>query len=145
AAEQRLQRPRPVAVVAMAVCDQDVGDALAACGFGDGRMVRLVCGARINDRHAAAADEISVGAEKYVGRGIVGDDAADLRRHLLGDAVVDINASIEGKLCRHVLVKGFWTPRSILAKRDSEGSAARNSTLICEANKRKMWPLPAKT
>jgi len=90
-------------MIAMAVCDQDMGDALAARGVGDCRKMRLIDGTRVDDRHAAAANEIGVGAEKGVGRRIVRNDAPNLRRNLLGYAVVDLNASIEGKLCRHGL------------------------------------------
>ena len=145
AADQRLQAPRPVAMIAMAVGDQDVGDSLAAGRLDDGGEMLLAGRTGIDDGHAAAAHDISIGAEKGIGRRIVGDDAAHLRGDLLGHAVVDINASIEGKLCRHGLDLGFWPIRAILAERDSDGSAARNSTLICKANERKMWPLQAKT
>jgi len=100
-AEQRLQGARAVAMVAMAVGDQDVGDALATCGLGDRNKMLLVGRTGVDDRHATAAYEISVGAEEGVWARIVGDDAAHLRRDLLGNAVVDINTSIEGKLCRH--------------------------------------------
>jgi len=133
-------------MIAMAVCDQDMGDALAARGVGDCRKMHLIGGTRVDDRHAAAANEIGVGAEKGVGRRVVRNDAANLRRNLLGYAVVDLNASIEGKLCRHGL--DYRLPnnaRPILAKRDSDGSAARNSTLICKGIWRKMWPLRTKT
>jgi len=115
-------------MIAMAVRNQDMGDALAARSFGDGGKMRRVRGARVDDRNPAAADQVSVGAEKGVGRRIVGDDAANLRRHFLGNAVVDLDASIEGKLCRHGLVIGFWTTRPILAKRDTDGSAVRTQS-----------------
>jgi len=145
AADQRLQVSRPVTMIAMAVGDQDMSDALAAGRFDDGGEMLPVSRPRIDDGHAAAANEVSIGAEEGVGRRIVGNDTAHLRGDLLGHAVVDINASIEGKLCRHGLDLGFWPVRAILAERDSDGSAARNSTLICKPNERKMWPLQAKT
>jgi len=101
AAEPLLQRPRTVAMVAMAVGDQDMADALAPRRFGDGRKMSLVGRAWVDDGHAAAADEIGVGAEEGVGRGVIGDNAAHLRGDLFGHTVVDIDASIEGKFCRH--------------------------------------------
>ena len=126
-------------MIAMAVCDQDMGDALAPRRLRDCGKMSLVGRAWVDDGHATAADEIGVGAEKGVGRRIVRNDAANLRRNLLGYAVVDLNASIEGKLCRHGLdYRLLNNARPILAKRDSDGSAARNSTLICKANERKM-------
>ena len=88
-------------MVAMAMGDQDMADALAPRRLRDRRKMRLVGRTWVDDGHAAAADDIGVGAEEGVGRGIVGDDAAHLRSDLFGHAVVDIDASIEGKLCRH--------------------------------------------
>ncbi len=103
AAEQFLQRTRTVAMIAVAVGDKDVGDALAAGGLGDRREVVIVGWPRIDHGDMAAADEIGVGAEKGVRRRIVGDDAANLGRDVLGDAIVDISAAIEGKLGGHGL------------------------------------------
>jgi hypothetical protein len=53
--------------------------------------VRLVEGARIDDGDLAAANDVAVGAEEGIGARIVGDDAPDARRDLLGDAIIDID------------------------------------------------------
>ena len=63
----------------------------------------LVGGTGVDDRDLAGADEIGIGAEESIWAGIVGDDAADAGRDLFGHAIVDIHASIEGKLRRHGL------------------------------------------
>ncbi len=80
-----------------------VASAIAArCAF--------VGGARIDHRDLAGADDIGVGAEKGVRARIVGDDAPDVGRDLLGHAVVDVHATIESKLRRHGLevLLVFW-------------------------------------
>ena len=104
AAEQRLQGARPVAMVAMAVRDEDVRQALAFDRGGDRLQMPLVGGTRVDDGDVAAADDIAIGAEKGVGARIVGDDTPDAGRDLLGDAIVDILTAIESKRCRHGLL-----------------------------------------
>ena len=94
----------------MAVGDEDMGEPLALDRGGDRLQVPLVGGTRVDDGDVAAADDIAIGAEEGVGAGIVGDDAPDARRDLLGDAVVDILAAIEGKLRRHGLLS-CWSSR----------------------------------
>ena len=104
AAEQLLQGARPVAMIAMAVRDEDVRQPLAFDRGGNRLQMPLVGGTRVDDGDVAAADDITIGAEKGVGARIVGDDTPDARRDLLGDAIVDILTAIEGKRCRHGLL-----------------------------------------
>jgi hypothetical protein len=88
----------------------------------------FVGGTRIDDGDLTAPDDISVGAEEGVGSWIVGDDAPNARRDLLGHAIVDVNAAIEGKLRRHDL--GLLGNLSlILAERTGGGSAALQAAL----------------
>ena len=103
AAEQRLQGARAVAMVAMAMRDEDMSEALAPYRGGDRLQMPLVARARIDDGDLAAADDVAVGAEEGIRARIVGDDAPDAGRDLLGDAVVDILTAIESKRCRHGL------------------------------------------
>ena len=104
AAERFLKRARAVAMVAMAMGDEDVADALALGRVGDCLDVPLIVGSRIDDSDVSAADEIGVGAEERVRRGVVGDDAANSGRHLFGDPVMHVNAAIEGKFRRHLVL-----------------------------------------
>src|SRR4029079_17205674 len=106
AAEGLLKCACAVAMVAMAVRYEDVADTLALGRICDCPDVPLIIGSRIDDSDISAAYEIGVGAEERVRRGIVGDDATNSRRHLFGDPVMHVNAAIEGKLRRH-LVLGF--------------------------------------
>ena len=104
AAEQRLQGARPVAMIAMAVRDEDMRQPLVFDRGGNRLQVPLVGGTRVDDGDVAAADDVAIGAEKGVGARIVGDDTPDARRDLLGDAIIDILTAIEGKRCRHGLL-----------------------------------------
>ena len=70
---------------------------------------------------------IAIGAEEGIGARIVGDDAPDAGRDLLGDAIIDILTAIESKLCRHGLysrVGLLVEPAPIVAERTGGGSAA---------------------
>ena len=59
AAEQRLQGARAVAMIAMAVRDENMGEALALDRGGDRLQMPLVGGTRIDDGDLAAADDDS--------------------------------------------------------------------------------------
>ncbi len=50
---------------------------------------------RIDHRDLARADNISVGPEKGVRARIIGHDAPHVGRHLFGDAIVDVLATID--------------------------------------------------
>ena len=73
-------------------------DAFAARRLGNRGQMRSVRRSRIDHRDVAGADDIGVGAEEGIGARIVGHDAPDVRRDLLGHAVIDIGATIESKL-----------------------------------------------
>src|SRR5688572_25612612 len=75
AAEQILQRPRAVAMIAMAMRDEDTGDSLPAHRSGDCGEMALVSGTRIDQGDIAAPDEIGVGTAKRVGARVRRDDA----------------------------------------------------------------------
>lgn len=114
-------------MVAVAMRDQDMREALAFGCRGNCLQMGLVVGAWIDDRDLAGADEIGIGAEEGVRPGIVGDDAAHARRNLLGHAVVDINVAVEGKLRRHGFKAALvFSPNlaPILAERRGGGSVA---------------------
>jgi hypothetical protein len=100
-AEQRLQSASAVAMIVMAMGDEDVDETLALGRGSDRLQMALVGRSRIDDRHLSTAGHISIGAEEGVRAGVVGHDAADARRNLLGHAIIDVNAAIEGKLRRH--------------------------------------------
>ena len=88
-------------MIAMAMGDENISEALALDRVRDRLQMPLVGGTGIDDGDLSAADHISVGAEEGVGPGIIGDDAPDAGRDLLGDAIIDVNAAIESKLRRH--------------------------------------------
>src|SRR3990170_5741715 len=91
-------------MVAMAVGDEDMSEALTLDRVRDRLQMPLVGGTGIDDGDLSAADHIAIGAEEGVGSGIVGDDAPDAGRDLLGDAIIDVNVAIESKLRRHGFV-----------------------------------------
>ncbi len=91
-------------MVAMTVRDEDMLDAHSLGSLGDGLEMLRVLGARIDNCEFVAADEIGVGAEEGVRGGIIGDDTAYALRHLFGDAVMHVNAAIESKLRRHLVL-----------------------------------------
>jgi len=99
-------------MIVMTVGNKDMGKALAPGGCGDRLQMALVGGTRIDDSDQAITHDISIGAEKGVGPWIVGDDAPDAGRDLLGHAVVDVNVAIEGKLRRHGLAEMLAFPRT---------------------------------
>jgi hypothetical protein len=140
-AEHGLQRAGAVAMVAMTVRDEDVGQAFAPDRRSDCLAMRLVVGPRIDDRDLAGADDIAVGAEKGVRAGIVGDDAADAGRDLLRHAIIDIDVAVEGKLRRHGSKAAFlFSPKSIVAEPRAGGIAAFPATLSSHRFLRKIWP-----
>ena len=108
----------------------------------------LVGGTRIDDRDLAAPDDVAVGAEKRVGPGIVGHDAANAGADLLGHAIIDILAAVEGKLRRHDLRELFVFSliAPIVAERILGGSAALLAALTFPShfaeNKALMRALP---
>src|SRR5262245_51225539 len=106
-ADERLQSTRAVTVVAMTVRNENIGEALALDGGRDRLQMTLVGGTRIDDGYLAASDDVAVGAEKRVGPGIVGNNPASAGANLLGHAIIDILAAVEGKLRRHDLCKLF--------------------------------------
>src|SRR5262245_50542702 len=106
-AGERLQSTRAVTVVAMTVRNENISEALALDRGRDRLQMALVGGTRIDDGDLAAPDDVAVGAEKRVGPGIVGDDAANAGADLLGHAIIDILAAVEGTLRRHDLRKLF--------------------------------------
>src|SRR5262245_8972659 len=106
-AGERLQSARAVTMVAMTVRNENIGEALALDGGLDRLQMALVGGTRIDDGDLAAPDDVAVGAEKRVGPGIVGDDAANAEAHLLGHAIIDVLVAVEGELRRHDLRKPF--------------------------------------
>src|SRR5262245_50170057 len=102
-AGERLQSTRAVTVVAMTVRNENIREALALYGGRDRLQMALVGGTRIDDGDLAAPDDVAVSADKRVGPGIIGDDAANAGADLLGHAIIDILAAVEGKLRRHDL------------------------------------------
>src|SRR3990170_3103802 len=88
-------------MVVMAVGDEDISEALALDRVRDRLQMAPVGGTGIDDGDFSATDDIRIGAEEGVGSGIIGDDAPDAGRDLLGDAIIDVNAAIESKLRRH--------------------------------------------
>ena len=116
----------------MAVGDENMADALAARGRSDRGEMIGVGGTRIDHGHLAGADQIGIGAEKRVRAGIIGHDATHAGRDLLGHAVIDVNATIEGKLRRHGLgrfVGLLVNPRGIVAERSPGNSATALAAL----------------
>src|SRR5262245_61254307 len=104
-AGERLQSARAVTMVAMTVRNENIGEAFALDGSRDRLQMALVGGTRIDDGDLAAPDDIAVGAEKGVGPGIIGNNPANAGADLLGHAIIDILAAVEGKLRRHDLCK----------------------------------------
>jgi hypothetical protein len=125
-AGQRLQAARPVAMIAMTMRNENISEALALDGSRDRIQMAFVGRTRIDDGDLAASDDVAVGAEKRVGPGIVGDDAPNAGADLLGHAIIDILAAVEGKLRRHDLRKLFVFSliAPIVAERIRSGSAA---------------------
>src|SRR5262245_43812046 len=101
-AGERLQSTRAVTVVAMTVRNENIGEALALDGGRDRLQMTLVGGTRIDDGDLAAPDDVTVGAEKGVGPGIIGNNPANAGADLLGHAIIDILVAVEGKLSRHL-------------------------------------------
>src|SRR5262245_30651439 len=116
-AGESLQAARAVAMVAMTVRDENRGETLALDSGRDRLQMALVSGTRIDDGDFAAPDDVAVGAEKRVGPGIVGYDAANAGANLLGHAIIDVLVAVEGKLRRHDLRKLFSLIAPIVAER----------------------------
>ena len=88
-------------MIAVAVRDKNVGDALASRGGRDRRQMGLVVRARVDDRNGPAPDDIGVRAEERVGAWVVRHHAANSRRDLLGHPIIDSQIAIEGEFRRH--------------------------------------------
>jgi ABC-type polysaccharide/polyol phosphate transport system ATPase subunit len=114
-------------MIVMAVGNENVDETLALGRGSDRLQMTLVGRSRIDDGHLSVADNVSIGAEEGVRAGIVGHDAADAGRNLLGHAIIDVNTAIEGKLRRHGLGLLDGLPGNfslILTERAGGGSAA---------------------
>ena len=70
-------------MIAVGVGDENVGDGLPAHGVEQRADMRVVIGAGVEDRDLAAADDVADRALIGERAGIVGDDGAHARRHLL--------------------------------------------------------------
>ena len=99
------ERGRRRHVIDMGVGDQDVRHRLAAHGAQHGVDMVLLVGAGIDDRHLAVADDVGAGALEGEGTGIVGDDAADQRRHFHRRAVVELEVLDEGNAGHETLLR----------------------------------------
>jgi len=88
---------RAVAMVAVGVRDQDVGDGPARCRGEDRRPVGLVVGTGIDDGECRRADEVGVGALEGERARVRGDDTNDARRHRVGGAVAERHRGLEGE------------------------------------------------
>src|SRR5262245_41028635 len=116
-AGERLQSTRAVTVVAMTVRNENISEALGLDRGRDRLQMALVGRTGIDDGDVAAPDDVAVSAEKRVGPGIVGDDAANAGADLLGHAIIDVLVAVEGKLRRHDLRKLFSLIAPIVAER----------------------------
>src|SRR5262245_57840301 len=96
----------------MTVGNKDVSNALAPGGCGDRRPLAFVGRTPIDESDQATTHDISIGAEEGVGPWIVGDDAPDAGRDLMGHDVVDVKVAIEGKLRRHGVAEMLAFPRT---------------------------------
>jgi hypothetical protein len=88
-------------MVAVGVSDDDVRHGLAPHRVEQGRDVRLVDGAGIDDGDAAAADDVAHRALEGERAGIVAQDAPDAGRYLLDLARREIESLVEGDVVAH--------------------------------------------
>src|SRR5262245_47127393 len=97
----RTQGRQPVDVVVMGVGDEDMRDRPPARRPQDGRQMRLIIGAGIDQGKRAGADEIGVGALEGEVIGVVGDDAHDTGGELAWLAVGEVHRRLEGQSFAH--------------------------------------------
>ena len=84
-------------MVPVRVADKDMADRPPGDGAPQCRVVCIVNRARIDQRQRIAADQITVGAEKGEGAGIVDRDALDIRRNLDGFAIMRRKRTVENE------------------------------------------------
>ncbi len=121
-AGKSLQAARALAMIAMTMGDEDISQVLAFDGVRYGLEMVAVGRAGVDHGDLSAADHITIGAEERVRAGIIGNDAPDVGRDLLGDAVVHILTTIESKLRRHGLLSCWSSRRS---RADCSGARGR--------------------
>src|SRR5215475_12883869 len=97
----RAQGRQPVDVVMMRVGDEDMRDRPPAGRPQDGRQMRLIIGAGIDQGERAGADQIGVGALEGEVIGVVGDDAHDTGGELAWLAVGEVHRRLEGQGFAH--------------------------------------------
>jgi len=90
------EAPRPAAMIAMGVRDQDMGDAFAGERRYKRVEMRKVVWTRINDGDLALADNVGSGAGISEGAGIIGDNAPHAGVHVVGDARREVDVLDEG-------------------------------------------------
>ena len=121
-----------VAMVAVGVGDDNVGDRASSGGGENGGAMGFVLRPRINDGEPCRADEIGIGAAKCERAGIGCHDAHDTWRHGLGMAVAERHRRFEGDLgqgrprSRRGTHSGMNGPCGPTACNSAGGSARKN-------------------
>ncbi len=93
-ARRCLQRRCRGRMVGMGMCHEDVGDGLARQRGQQGIDMGRQQGARIDDRHIAAADNVGSGTHEGEGPRILRHDPADQWRHRLEAPIAELEIAI---------------------------------------------------